>query len=286
MNKATKKQMTAIALALIMILTCIPFSRAEAAGGWIYVSPKDGLYTIYVEKGKDVLLEVEVEVGGEYTEEQLSFQWSKYDSSTEEFVDIPGAKEKTYLAQNVTKDITTYQCIVKVPDEAEASTYMHVQAKEGDYLELTAKDGYFDQTKGDQITLECVKQTNVQGEVTYQWYKALNEEGPYEPISGETGLTYTMTVNGSRYYKCVATSLDQKLVREAVIIVKDAEDTDLSVNLKEYSNSVEYGTKVQLEAEVYPTNYTEEQSKEFTYQWYKGKESWDEQGNYNCQYEK
>lgn len=159
MNKATKKQMTAIALALIMILTCIPFSRAEAAGGWIYVSPKDGLYTIHVEKGEDVLLEVEV--GGEYTEEQLSFQWYKENNSGEDVL-IPEATGKTYLAQNVT-GYTTYQCKVKASDGAEGNTYMRVQAWEGDFLDLTTKSNSFYQNKGDEITLECVVQTNVQG---------------------------------------------------------------------------------------------------------------------------
>lgn len=151
--------------------------------------------------------------------ETVTYQWyESSEASGENGTEIQDATESTYTVKKDKAGLYYYYCVVKAEKAAETkSEVITVKMTDKNTAEIPAitsqpVGGTYDLQK--QVTLKVEASVEDSGVLSYQWYRATNEnlEGA-EAIKDATDATYTFTASktGTFYYYCVVTNTKEGL---------------------------------------------------------------------------
>lgn len=143
---------------------------------------------------------VTIEVSASSLAENISYQWYKRNSETDENDAIDGATGSTYVISNIT-EAAAGNYICEVDDGYSTETcWIYVWVEKGVLVE-NLSNSIEVKLGGSRPVLSVTASTDNDSALTYQWYiRNGNTEG-YDAIAGATGSSYTADIKEADY-KC------------------------------------------------------------------------------------
>lgn len=131
-------------------------------------------------------------------EENISYQWYKWNSETDENEMIDGATEAAYVISNITEEAEgSYIC--KVNDGySTTGCWLYVLVKRGILVDNVSNDVEV-KCNGSRPVLSVTASTDNDSALTYQWYVRNENTDGYDAIAGATGSSYAAEIKEANY---------------------------------------------------------------------------------------